>query len=186
MMIYRTLARFRIASIVAVISTVALLTAMAAGCGDDDSGSSDQLNSIQASLDEIQESLDRTDLVATMGFLATVQFHAIDDEMQTAEEIPGGVAGRISNAHAVASSTHWPDDISDLANTLVAALADFSAALEADDLQASKGLATDTHDAYHDLEHDAYALISGEGHGGEGEGDGEDEGHDGEADEGES
>jgi hypothetical protein len=154
-----------------MIMAVALVVA---ACGDDDDGAngdvSSQLTAIQTSLANIETSLQRTDVVAAMSFLGGIGFHDIDDEMQEADEIPGGVAGDISNAHAVAASTAWPEDLHELSDELVTKLEEFETALAEDDLQASKTLAGETHAAYHELEHSAYAYIGGEEHS-------EDDGH---------
>jgi hypothetical protein len=68
-------------------------------------------------------------------------------------------------------------------DTLVASIEALQSALEADELSDAKGAATDVHDAYHELEHDAYPYIAGEEHGAEEDDHSDGEEADGETDE---
>lgn len=154
-----------------VIAVVALVLAGIAMASDDkgtDYGSQladiqGTLSEIEGSLTEAQESLDKTQVTASMTALDAVEFHAIDDELQAATEIPAGTAGSITRARQITQGTAWPSELADHSTTLLSALEEFEAALEADDLQASKGLATETHGAFHELQHVAYPYIAGEG-----------------------
>ncbi|MEX0799839.1 MAG: hypothetical protein WD379_01315 [Dehalococcoidia bacterium] len=155
-----------------VIAVIALVLAGIAMASDDKGTDySSQLADIQGSLSQIeqsqagmQESLDKTQVTAAMTALDAAGFHAIDDELQAATEIPAGTAGSITTAHQITQGTAWPGELADPSATLLSTLEEFEAALEAEDLEASKGLATETHDAFHELEHEAYPYIAGEEH----------------------
>lgn len=196
--------RFVIASIAAaVIAVIALaLSAVAlARDGGSDSRPAEmegQLQQIQTSLAEIQESLasldeasTRSQVTGAVSYLNGVGFHAIDDELQVASEIPPVLSGQITRARQVAEGTRWPDEVKAEADALIAALREFEEALSHDDLQSAKGAAMTAHGEWHHLEGVVYPYLAGEepaGHGhdddddGHGEGDdhgGEDEGEHG-------
>jgi hypothetical protein len=88
----------------------------------------------------------------------------VDEEMQQASEIPAGTAGTVEVAFAITSTTIWPDELSAQASELAVALEEFMAALDADDLATAKGLSTDSHAAWHELDHTGYSWILGEEH----------------------
>jgi len=157
------LTSFRKLWLLAIVAVAVLALGLTA-CNDDDA---------EADADT-DARLQRVEVLAAMNKLDASEFHAIDDDFQVASEIPEFTSSTIKNALLVSSSTEWPEELAELAETLNTTMEDFIAAMEADDLQASKGLATDTHDAYHDLEHDAWPWIGGEEHA-------EEDGHDNEA-----
>ncbi|MEX0683505.1 MAG: hypothetical protein WD904_04285 [Dehalococcoidia bacterium] len=160
----------RIRLLFAGLAAVALLAlVLVAACDDDDDDSGGSDNS--AELAELTTRLERVEVETALNTLDAAAFHTIDDELQAASEIPSGTSGTIERAHAIAAATHWPDDLSELAATLVQTMDDFLAALGAEDLEASKGLATDAHDAWHELQHSAYDWVAGEELADEGEDD---------------
>ena len=168
-------------SVVAGIIAIAAVILGGVALASDDKGPDNtaQVEDLQASIDQLNETLEethqaqeRSQLIGALNTLDAVAFHAIDDEMQTATEIPAGVSGNLTTARQIAGSITWPEELSEKSDTLLASMDEFLATIEADDLQVSKGLATETHDAWHDLEHDAYSYVAGEEHD---EGDGHEE-----------
>jgi hypothetical protein len=154
-------------SVAAALAVVAVALFLAA-CGDDDDSDDN------GQLDDIQVSLERTQVLTVMNALRVEGLHEIDDEAQTASEIEAGWSGAIGRLHQAVAGTTWPGDLAEGGEALEQALGDAHDALEAEDLAAFKTSVTASHDAWHDLEHDAYAFIAGEEHD-EGEGDGHDE-----------
>jgi copper chaperone CopZ len=122
----------------------------------------EQLQTVQTSLDEISESLTRAEVVAVMGFLSGIGFHDIDEDLQAASELPPFLKGRITRARQVVEGTNWPDPLREHAEELIAALRSFEAALDKGDLAQSKGLASEAHDVWHDLEGVAYPFLASE------------------------
>lgn len=146
-------------------------------------GTLDQLQTMQTSLDEIGRSLSKTEVVAAMSFLDGVGFHDIDEELQTASALPASLSSRITRARQVAEGTDWPEPLREHAEELIAALRSFEAALDEENLAQSKGLASEAHDRFHDLEGVAYPFLAGEepegqrAEGGDGDDHTEDEQH---------
>ena len=138
------------------IAVVAVLSIGSIACNDDDADAETSA--------ETEARLQRVEVLAAVNALEATEFHAIDDELQVASEIPEGTQSSIERALQISSSTEWPDELAKKADTLNTTMEDFVAALEAGDLQASKGLATETHDAWHELQHDVYPWIAGEEH----------------------
>jgi hypothetical protein len=174
-----------VSAVAGIVAIVALILGGVALASDDKGpDNTAQVEDLQASIDtlnstleETQASLERAQLIGALNTLDAAGFHAIDDELQAATEIPAGTAGSITTARQIAGSIAWPEELSEKSDLLLAKMDEFLAALEAEDLQASKGLATETHDAWHDLEHDAYPFVAGEEHeegNGHEEGEGED------------
>jgi hypothetical protein len=141
------------------IGLLLLAVFVAAACSDDDDDTSAQENQDTT---ELEAHLERSEVLGAVNTLEATEFHAIDDELQAAEEIPEATATSVERACQVCSSTEWPEPLAEKAEILNTTMADFIEALEGGDLQASKGLATDTHDAWHDLQHDVYPWIAGE------------------------
>lgn len=139
-------------------AVLALAIFIGAACDDDDEqGNGKDLSSLQ-------EQQNKTGVLAAMNGYDLIGLHEIDEEMQTASEIPEGVPSDIEKAHQITVGTAWPDELKEGADTLETALADLMAALEGEDLQTAKGLATDSHEAWHELSHEAYAYYAGEEH----------------------
>jgi hypothetical protein len=138
------------------LAVLAIFTAGAVACSDDDDEGADAQDG------STDARLERVEVLAALNTLDATEFHAIDEELQEADEIPEFTASTIERALQVSSSTQWPEDLSEKADTLNTTMEEFIAAMEAEDLQESKGLATDTHDAWHELEHDAYPWVAGE------------------------
>jgi hypothetical protein len=141
------------------IGLLSLTLFAAAACSDDDDDASAQETDAIA---ELEARVERSEVLGALNTLNATGFHTIDEEMQVAEEVEEFTASTIERAYQVSSSTEWPEPLAEKAEVLNDTMVEFIEALEAEDLQASKGLATDTHDAWHDLEHDAYTWVSGE------------------------
>jgi hypothetical protein len=144
------------------LAAVALVALLLAACGDDDDDDGGGSADIQASLDRIEESLQRTQLTTAMTTYRAEGLHELDGEVVDASEIGAGWSGTLDRLHAVTMGTDWPDDMTEMAATLGSELALAIEAIDADDLAATKEHVGLAHAAWHNLEHDAYAAIGGE------------------------
>lgn len=144
----------------ALMALFAVGVLLGAACSDDD----DDAGAQDADLTAVQGQAEKAMVLAATNGLSAIGLHEIDEELQTASEIPEGVSGDIERAHQITVGTDWPEDLAEGATELEAALADFMAAVEDEDLEAAKGYATDTHAAWHDLDHAALAFYAGDEH----------------------
>jgi hypothetical protein len=145
------------------VAALAVVALAFAACGDDDDdggGSAD----IQAQLDRIEASLAKTQVTAAMNTYRAEALHGLDDEINAASEVEAGWSGPIGRMHQVTVGTTWPEDLQAMADELASALEQADSALQGEDLSALKGAITDAHDAWHELEHDAYAFVGGHEH----------------------
>ncbi len=152
---------------VAAIVVLAAVTASACSSDDGDLGprvqeSELQVQQLQGQLEQLGRSLEKGQALAALNSLNATGFHAIDEEMQAASEIPAGILGRIRKARQSAEGMTWPAELEEQAGELVATLTDFENALSSNDLTNAKRLATASHDAFHNFEGLAYAYIAGE------------------------
>jgi hypothetical protein len=154
--------RYRLFAVAGLI-VVAVVVLIAAACGDDDDGggNSAQLDEIQATLDELVADSTRSHVLATMTAFRVEDMHALDEQVQQASEIEPGWAAAIGRLHHAVAGTSWPDELAETAGTLEENLAAAEAAAEADDLAEFKTATVLAHDAWHELEHSAYAYIGG-------------------------
>ncbi len=161
----------------------AILLIFAAACGgDDDDADSAAPNqdtepsaSVQAQLDEISEQLEgirsRLDFhdagiqqAKMLGALNTFHagdLHGLDDEMQAASEIGAGWSERAERMLQAAQSVEWPEDLQERAHGTEDALNQVIDALAEEDLATAKGLITEAHELWHEVEHDAYHMVAG-------------------------
>jgi hypothetical protein len=147
-----------------LLATV-VLTACAGGTDDLEprvAGSEQQVQQLQEQLEQLEVSVEKGRLLGALTALNETGFHALDDQMTVATEIPGGVSGRVKKARQAAESITWPHDLEGHGNKIVAKLKDFEGALSANNLAACKQLAAEVHDIWHDMEGPAYAFLVGE------------------------
>lgn len=90
--------------------------------------------------------------------------HDIDEALQASDDIDESWIGSATRAREATLSVTWPDDMADAAARLVTNLTTLEDALTDGDADAAGPAATATHDEYHDLDHEAGALLSGEEH----------------------
>jgi len=156
--------RFRL--FVVGLAVVALAIA-AAACGDDDDNGNGgdgtaQLDTIQATLDELVESSQRSHVLATMTTVRAEGLHEVDGEALQASEMQAGWHGIIQRIRQAVGGTDWPDELSaeaaDWHDKLVAA----EDAIRSGDLAETKTAISIAHAAWHGIEPAAYQFAAGE------------------------
>ncbi len=138
----------------------------AAACGDDDdSGGGDvsaHLDTIQATLDELVESSQRSHVLATMTTVRAEGLHEVDGEALQASEMQAGWHGIIRRIRQAVGGTDWPDELSadaaDWHDKLVVA----EDAIRSGDLAETKTAISLAHAAWHGIEPSAYQFAAGE------------------------
>jgi len=155
--------RFRL---LAVGLAIVVLSVAAAACnGDDDSGGdavTAQLDSIQATVDELSESSQRSHVLATMTTVRAEGLHEVDGEALQASEIQAGWHGIIQRIRQAVGGTHWPDELSADAADWHEKLAAAEEAIRSGDLATSKTAISFAHAAWHGIEPAAYQFAAGE------------------------
>ena len=141
---------------------IVVLAITAAACSDDDDDISSQLDTIQATLDELVESSQRGHVLATMTTIRTEGLHDIDDAAQQASEIEAGWSGAIKRMRQAVGGTDWPDELSADAAHWYDKLVAAEDAIASGDLAASKTAISEAHAAWHDIEGPAYLFIAGD------------------------
>jgi hypothetical protein len=169
----------RILGAIALLASIAML--IACGGDDDDGAAADQpgqdapSGDVQAQLDEINTQLEgirsRLDFHDTsiqqakmLGALNTFHaedLHGLDEEMQAASEVGAEWSARAERMLQAAQSVEWPDELQDVAHAAEDALNGVIVALAEGDLATAKGLVTEAHDQWHEVEHDAYHIVAG-------------------------
>lgn len=144
------------------IAAVVALAFTACGGDDDDGASSDQLATIQASIDEIRLSQQRTSVLTTMTTIRSEGMHEFNIEINDASEIEAGWGGKAARLHQAIQGTDWPEELEEQGAELEAAFASFTQAMADEDLQAIKATSTEAHDAWHGIENAAYGFVAGE------------------------
>lgn len=144
----------------ALMALFAFGVLLGAACSDDD----DDAGAQDGDLAAVQSQADKTMVLAAANGLSALGLHDLDDEFQVASEIPAGAAGDVVRAHQITIGTNWPEDLVDQAAELETALEELEAAVEDEDLGTAKGLATETHEAWHTLDGMALEFYSGEAH----------------------
>jgi hypothetical protein len=140
-------------TMLAIVASVALLFSACDDAEDNDASDADAAGSV---------SLEHTVLITAMNAYRTEGLHELDDEVQAASEMGAGWSGTLSRLHTVTAATEWPADLSEAARDLESELSAAVAAIKDDDLTAAKEHIGLAHAAWHDLEHDTYAMLAGE------------------------
>ncbi len=155
--------KFRL--LVVGLAVVALAIA-AAACGDDDNGNGDdvsaQLDTIQASLDQLVESSQRGHVLATMTTIRTEGLHEIDGAAQKASEMQAGWDGALTRMGQAVGGTDWPDELSADAADWHMKLVAAEEAISSGDLSATKTAIAEAHGAWHLFEPAAYQFAAGD------------------------
>jgi len=144
---------------------VVVLAIAAAACGDDDGNSDDasaQLDTIQATLDQLVESSQRGHVLATMTTIRTEGLHEIDGEAQKASEMKAGWDGALTRMGQAVGGTDWPDELSADAADWHAKLVAAEEAISSGDLSATKTAIAEAHGAWHLFEPAAYQFAAGD------------------------
>ena len=141
---------------------IVVLAITAAACGDDDDDISSQLDTIQATLEELVESSHRGHVLATMTTIRTEGLHDIDDAAQQAAEIEAGWSGAITRMGQAVGGTEWPHELSADATHWYDKLIAAEEGIDSGDLAASKTAISEAHAAWHGIESPAYLFIAGD------------------------
>lgn len=163
----------RILAVVALLAFAAGALVIAA-CGDDadDSGASAQVE--QSDFDALKEQATRSAILAAYTVTRVEQLHDLEESISAASEIDDGWEGRATRMRRATASVDWPEDMKEQAETALTALTNLEEALADGNLDDAKTYATESHDPWHELEHDALPYVAGEEH--EEESDGQSEG----------
>lgn len=149
---------------IAVVALLAFVTGalFIAACGDDDDTGDAQAQVEQAALDAVQVQATKAQILAALTLFRVDAMHELDDQVSEASEIDPDWQGRVTRMRRATASVVWPDDMKDMAATLLEKLTSLEAALTDENLDDAKTLAPEAHDAWHELDHDAYSYIAGE------------------------
>lgn len=106
------------------------------------------------------------DVAVTQYIIDTAGFHDMAETLAETKKVEPAYLSAVNRVHAVLSSASWPDELSEQGQALAALLADFAAALEADNGDESARLADEVHEAQHDLSHaiGEWLGAGGDGH----------------------
>ena len=100
----------------------------------------------------------------------TAGFHAMDETINGEGTIPSTYVATVNRVVRLLSVTPWSPELAEQATAFRAALAEFSAVLESQDIEAAKPLATRVHEEQHDFSHAIEAWVNAQmGMEGEGE-----------------
>lgn len=100
----------------------------------------------------------------------TAGFHGMDERLNDESLIEAGDAGTVNRVNGVLAVVDWPEELRPQAEALQVILTQYAEALSNDDVEAAKPLATQAHEAQHDLSHAIGNWLSGDnGHGEEDE-----------------
>lgn len=148
---------------IAIVALLAFVTGalFIAACGDDDTNDA-QAQVDQAALDAVRDQATNAQILAAMTVFRVDAMHELDDQIGEASEIDPDWQGRVTRMRRATASVVWPDEMKDMAATLLEKLTSLEAALTDENLDDAKTLAPEAHDAWHELDHDAYAHIAGE------------------------
>ena len=169
----------RILCAIALLASLVLL--VACGSDDDDGAPADQpaqdapSGDVQAQLDEINtqlegirsrldfhdESIQQAKMLGALNTFHAEDLHGLDEEMQAASEVGAEWSARAERMLQAAQSVEWPDELQDRAHGVEDTLDAIIDALAEGDLATAKGLVTEAHEGWHEVEHDAYHIVAG-------------------------
>ncbi len=96
----------------------------------------------------------------------TAGFHGMDERLNDEGQIEASDAGTVNRVNRVLAVVDWPEELNPQVEELQAVLTQYAEALSNDDIEATKPLATQAHEAQHDLSHTIEGWLSGDsGHG---------------------
>lgn len=150
----------RLAVAVSVMLVIGLFGAACAGDGN--AQLEMRLADVQGQVQQLQVSLDKAQLIATMDVIDTAGFHGMDEDLQKASEINPRYLGTVRKVERAVVGTTWPEELKEKADAFLAALHQFEAVLDAEDLVAAKGAATEAHETQHELSEAAWPYVAGE------------------------
>jgi hypothetical protein len=96
---------------------------------------------------------DAFDVAVAQYVMETAGFHAMDDGLTETKTVDPAYLSTVNRVRKVVAQAPWPDDLHAQVEDFESLLADFSAALEADNGEAAASLAAQVHESQHDLSH---------------------------------
>jgi hypothetical protein len=83
----------------------------------------------------------------------TAGFHDMDETLNETKQVDPAYLSAVRRVHKILANTPWPEELHAEAEKFVELLAEFEAALEADDGERAAALATEVHEVQHDFSH---------------------------------
>jgi uncharacterized protein YcnI len=108
---------------------------------------------------EVTDAASIANVVTAITLLDNSGFHGMDEAI-AGGTIPAGSLGKVQNAYVVAAATKWPVALQPDAQAITARLADYQAALVADNPSAATDPAHDVHELEHALSHKVYDWLA--------------------------
>jgi hypothetical protein len=103
------------------------------------------------------------EIVLAQYILDTAGFHAMAETLAETKQVDPAYLSTVNRVHKVLSVTTWPAELSEPGQAFLAQLAEFGAALEADNGEEAARLADLTHETQHDLSHSIDDFLGVEG-----------------------
>jgi outer membrane murein-binding lipoprotein Lpp len=132
-----------------IVTTLILAAMVLSGCQV--AGEDPRIVELQDKVASLESQV--ADLTAGTYLLDNAGLHAIDEGLQEADEIDASYLGVIQRIRGVVAATPWPEELQAQATALVETMDSLAAALEADDLEAARAGATETHEVQHEFSH---------------------------------
>jgi hypothetical protein len=107
------------------------------------------------------------ELAVAQYVMDTAGFHSMDEALNETGVVEAAYLSTVNRVAKIVGATPWPADLHAPLEAFQTALADFTAALEADDAATAAGLAATVHDTQHDLSHAIDEHLGAGGHGDE-------------------
>ena len=139
-----------------------------------------QLTAIESRLDELEKNSSQTEhapettstemtsaqdqmfqITVTTYLLDTVGFHDLDESINKESTIQPQFLGMVRHSQRLVAMTAWPEDLQEEVKTFQDTLESYAVALENDNVDAAKPLATQAHDQQHDLSHAVGEWLAG-------------------------
>jgi hypothetical protein len=109
---------------------------------------------------ELEEAIQKTQVIAVAYQLDNAGFHALDESLAAGKMVPGAL-GTVRRARIAAEATTWPDSMRDTEMKLVAEMRMLEDALRDEKVADAAPHAKAVHDLEHDLSDLAYTWLSG-------------------------
>jgi hypothetical protein len=93
--------------------------------------------------------------------LDSTGFHDIDEALNESKRVDPAYLAVVRRVHRLMANTPWPEALSADAQTFLDLLAEFEAALEADDGERAAALAAEVHESQHELSHAIEGWLGG-------------------------
>jgi outer membrane murein-binding lipoprotein Lpp len=127
----------------------------------------EELSAASMAMEEEAHAASALEVATAQYILDTAGFHGMDEALNETKTVDPAYASTVNRVRKVVAQVAWPDELKGQGEALVGTLAEFHEALEADDGEAAATLATEAHEAQHDLSHaiDDWLGEGGDEHG---------------------